>query len=126
MQKMHEHMKEMQAEMKAIHAEKDLDKRKQLMQAHRKSMHEHMQMMHGMMSDGKMGGGMMMGMHGGADKDHVDKPKHGKGAMMDPNARMGMMEKRMDMMQMMMDQMMQHQEARIDTTEEYLTKGAPK
>jgi hypothetical protein len=98
----------MHEQMQAIHAEKDPEKRKQLMQEHRKSMHEGMEMMHGM-----MGGGMMMGMHGDASKENGKKHKHGKGeGPMDPESRMNMMEERMDMMQMMMEQMMQHEEAK--------------
>jgi hypothetical protein len=102
MMKMHENMSAMQAQMQAIHAEKDPVKRKELMQAHRKSMHEGMQMM---MQD--MGGNGMMGgmMHGGKQKAMMGNRK------MDEHARMDHMEERMNMMQQMMDQMMQHEDA---------------
>lgn len=113
MQDMHELMGAMQAQMQAIHAEKDPEKRRQLMQAHRQSMHEGMSMMH------DMGGKGMMGMmHGDGQKakeddgEDSDKSEYRhRHRDMDEHARMDHMEERMDMMQMMMEQMMQHEEA---------------
>ena len=111
MQDMYELMGAMQAQMQAIHAEKDPEKRRQLMQAHRQSMHEGMGMMH------DMGGRGMMGMmHGDNQKarkgesEDSDKSER-RHRDMDEYARMDHMEERMDMMQMMMEQMMQHEEA---------------
>ena len=103
-QEMNDHMAAMHAQMQAIHAEKDPEKRRILMEAHRQSMHEGMQMMHGMGGNGRMG---MMHRQSGKN----DAAKKGKGKM-DEHARMDHMEHRMDMMQKMMDQMMQHEDAK--------------
>ena len=102
MEEMNEHMATMHAQMLAIHAEKDPEKRRILMEAHRKSMHEGMQMMDNMYGMGRMG---MM------HRDGRKKAEKGK-ANLDKHARMDHLEHRMDIMQKMMDQMMQHEDAK--------------
>ncbi len=109
MQKMHEHMQKIQEQMQAIRAEKDLDKRKELMQAHRKSIREGMKMM--MQDDGDKG---MMGMK----KEEIHEAMKGEDKM-EMQARMGNMEEHLDMMQMMMEQMMQHQNEAYELFEAY-------
>ena len=109
MQKMDEHMKHMQAQMQAIHAEKDLDKRKELMQAHRKSIREGMKMM---MED-KGDKGEMGKTEGEIHKAMKDEEK------MEVHARMGNMEEHLDMMQQMMEQMMEHQNQYYELEEAY-------
>ena len=100
MQNMRDHMTSMHAQMQAIHAEKDPEKRQQLMQAHRESMHKGMEMMHEMGGEGKMG------MH------HRHKQQAKKKAENTENHRcMERMEHRVDAMQMMMEQMMMHEDA---------------
>lgn len=99
---MKQNMHKMMKQMEEIHATKDPEKRKQLMQEHMQSMHEGMQMMKG------MGGGMMMGMMGDK-KGGGEMMAKGMDKNMDSNdmsQRHQMMEQRMDMMQMMMEQMM--------------------
>lgn len=98
------HSQEMDNHMTAIHAEKDPEKRRILMEAHRQSMHEGMEMMHGMGGNGRMGM-----MHKQSDEN--DTAKKGKGKM-DDQVRMDNMEHRMDMMQKMMGQMMQYEDAK--------------
>ena len=102
MEGINEHMEAMHAQMQAIHAEKDPEKRRILMQAHRKSMHEGMQMMDNMCGMGRMG---MM------HRDDNKKAEKGK-TNLDKHARMDHLEHRMDMMQKMMDQMMQHEDVK--------------
>jgi len=109
MQKMDEHMKTMQAQMQAIHAEKDLDKRKELMQAHRKSIREGMKMM--MQDEGDKG---KMGM----TKEEIHKAMKDE-EKIDVHARMGNMEEHLDMMQQMMEQMMEHQNQYYELEEAY-------
>ena len=109
MQKMNEHMETMQAQMQAIRAEKDLDKRKELMQAHRKSIREGMEMM---MQD-ESGKGMM-----GKTKGEIHEGMKGEEEM-EAHARMGNMEEHLDMMQQMMEQMMQHQNEYYELNEAY-------
>ncbi len=109
MQKMHAHMQKMQKEMDAIRAEKNLDKRKELMQAHRKSIREGMEMM--MQDDSGKG---MMGKTKG--DIHEAMKKEGK---MDAHARVGNMEEHLDLMQQMMEQMMQHQNEAYELFEAY-------
>ena len=100
MKNMDEHMTAMHDQMKAIHAEKDAEKRKQLMQAHRQSMHDGMKMMHAMGHKGRMG------------KMHREKHKTiKKEESMNDCMRMEHMGHRMDMMHQMMEQMMLHEDA---------------
>ncbi len=100
-EEMSNHMEAMHAQMQAIHAEKDPEKRRILMQAHRQSMHEGMRMMHGRDGNGRMGM-----MHRGNKSDEQVKGK------MDEHARLDRMEHRMETMHKMMEQMMQHDDVR--------------
>lgn len=109
MQKMNEHMETMEAQMQAIHATKDLDVRKQLMQAHRKTIREGMIMM---MED-ESGKGKMSMM-----KEEIHKAMEGV-ENTDVHARIGNMEEHLDMMQKMMEQMMHHQNELYELYEEY-------
>lgn len=102
-------MQKIQEQMQAIRAEKNLDKRKELMQAHRKSIREGMKMM--MQDDGDKG---MMGMK----KEEIHEAMKGEDKM-EMQARMGNMEEHLDMMQMMMEQMMQHQNEAYELFEAY-------
>jgi len=112
-EKMNTHMKMMKIQMQAIHEETDPEKRKVLMQAHRKSMHEGMEMMHGMGGHGMMGmmhGERHKGMGSKAGKMSENEHDHGM-KNMDEQTCMERMEHRMDTMHIMMEQMMQHEDA---------------
>ena len=113
MQKMHEHMKLMQVQMKAIRSETDLEMRKQLMKGHRQSIREGMKMM--MQDEDNKG---MMGMK--KKEIHASMKHEGK---MDPQARAENMEEHLDMMQQMMEQMMHHQNEAYELYEEYRDLG---
>jgi hypothetical protein len=109
MQKMHEHMKTMEAQMQAIRAEQDLDERKKLMQAHRKTIRDGMKMM--MEDEG--GKGKM-----GKMKEEIHKAMKGE-EKTDVPARVENMEEHLDMMVQMMEQMMHHQNELYELFEEY-------
>ena len=109
MQKMHEHMETMEAQMQSIRAEQDLDKREELMQAHRKSIREGMKMM--MQDDGDKG-------TMGKMKGEIHEAMKGE-EKMDEHARTENMEEHLDMMQQMMEQMMQHQNEAYELFEAY-------
>ncbi len=108
MERMHENMQKMQAQMQKIMQTKDPKEREKLLNEHWQSMHDAMKTMRGMgggmkMSGGGKAGGMMDGgMMGGSGKT---QSRMMSGDMMGGGK---MMEDRMDMMQMMMEQMMEH------------------
>ena len=80
----------MEDQMKAIHAEKDPEKRRALMNEHKKTMHQVMNMMN----------------NSNYTKHQLGRHTH----KMSPKRRADVMEKHMVMMQKMMGQMMQRQE----------------
>jgi len=97
--KVREQINLMQEQMDAIHAEKDLDKRKALMQEHKKTMHKAMGMMPNDYSLKHQ-------------EERQDMPGSGKHLtrQMSPDRRVDLMENYMATMQQMMNQMMQRQE----------------
>lgn len=105
-QGMQNSMKKMQEVMGKIHASKDPKEVGLLLNEHMKLMREQMKDMHGMMSEGKMGKGMMGGKHaaGGTPKDGG---MMGNDMMKHHETMMGHME----MMHGMMEQMMEHMSA---------------
>lgn len=109
MQKMNEHMDLMQSQMQAIRAEKNIDERIKLMEAHRKTIREGMKMM--MEDDGGKG---KMGMM----KEEIHKAMKGE-KNTDVHAHIGNMEEHLDLMQQMMEQMMHHQNELYELYEEY-------
>jgi hypothetical protein len=94
---MESHLKDMQKLMDKMHATKDPQERRRLMDEHHKTMRELMKNMRSTSNE------MKMGMMGGGPKDGGPMPEGEK-------LRQHLLEKRIDMMNMMMEQAMQSQD----------------
>lgn len=112
-------MQTMQQQMDRIMETDDPQRRKELMQQHRKSMREAMQMMNEMGSaHGQMMGGSGMGMMQGRGSDACPPNDTQCQRMASIESRQRTMMDQLQVMQMMMQQMMEYQSAEVVEVEE--------